>query len=207
MDNPEGPAETVDDAPAPTRVCPNCAALSRTSGDFCPHCGEPFSGKRGRKGRYRPSKYVVAAIVALLALGAAATVGVIKVQHDRDAQARRAAKAKQAAEQSRRDAAVRAKQAETAQQIAQRHKAERAMEKSITKWARKEVTKGTLTGSIKRTSCTPIGGGSENLADVTVKYDCLAVTTYNSDGTWEGYTVHATMDFSDGSYTWGLGSG
>jgi hypothetical protein len=39
-----------------------------------------------------------------------------------------------------------------------------------------------------------------------VKYECLAITTDNLDGTSEGYGVHATMDFSSGEYTWGLGS-
>lgn len=103
------------------------------------------------------------------------------------------------------NAAAAAKRAETAKQIAARHSAEDEMQESITTWALKLVGDGTLDGPILRTSCTPVGGGSENLAEVTVKYDCLAIDKDNADGSSTGYRVHATMDFNTGEYTWGLG--
>jgi hypothetical protein len=196
----------------PTRLCPSCSALSETVGDFCPHCGASFV----RRQRFsRRSRLILAAVLALVILAAGA--GALTVKLHRDAQHRTAqraaaaAVARQMAAEARRAAAKRAaaaaKRIETAQQIAARHASEREMETSITTWARKQVSSGLLNGPILRTSCTPIGGGSQNLAEITVKYDCLAVDKDNTDGTSDGYGVHATMDFSTGQYQWGLGNG
>lgn len=182
-----------------TRVCRRCSGLTEVAGDFCPACGARFDG-RGRLQRMSHRRKVVAvAMIALFLLIAAGSGIAIKIRHDNAAQARQA--------QAQREAAARqAQQAEDAQQIALRHESERAMQASITKWARHQVDRSLLDGPILRTSCTPVGGGSENLADVTIKYECFAATTDNGDGTSDGYNVHATMDFNTGSYTWGLGN-
>jgi hypothetical protein len=138
-----------------------------------------------------------------LVLIAAGSGIALKIRHDNAVQARQAKAERRAAA---RQAAIDAQHAEDAQQIALRHESERAMQASITKWARQKVDGGLLDGPILRTSCTPVGGGSENLADVTIKYECFSATTDNEDGTSDGYNVHATMDFNTGSYTWGLGN-
>ncbi|MDT4891479.1 MAG: hypothetical protein QOE97_514 [Pseudonocardiales bacterium] len=148
----------------------------------------------------------------LLILAAGAGAFTFKLHRDAEHRAaQRAAAARHAAAEAQRAATKRAaavaKRIETAQQIAARHASEREMETSITTWARKQVSSGLLNGPILRTSCTPIGGGSQNLAEITVKYDCLAVDKDNTDGTSDGYGVHATMDFSTGQYQWGLGNG
>jgi hypothetical protein len=180
-------------AETPTRLCPRCSALSRTEGDFCPHCGGSFlhPSRQGRLGRR--GKLALLTVVVVLALAGGGTAFALKHNHD--------------AAHERQTAAAAAQQAETKAQIAQRHVAEREMQGAITTWARKQVGSGTLDGPILRTSCTPIGGGSENLAEVTVKYDCLAIDKDSQDGTSTGYSVHATMDFFTGTYQWGLGGG
>jgi hypothetical protein len=189
----------------PTRLCPKCSSLAQTTGDFCPHCGASYS-KRTRGSRR--AKIIATAIAVAVVLGSAGAALGYKIHHDHVVSARQAAQV--AAAKAARDAALAAaavKRAETKRQIAVRHADEREMRGSITTWARKQVNNATLDGPILRTSCTPVGGGSENLSEITVKYDCLAITKDNADGTSEGYRVHATMDFSKGEYQWGLGNG
>jgi predicted nucleic acid-binding Zn ribbon protein len=191
---------------APTRLCPHCSALSETVGDFCPHCGASFL-RRSRRLTRRAS-IIVATVLVLLLVGGGVTA--LAIKHNHDAAHKRAVAAALAARNAKlaaQNAAAAAKRAETAAQIASRHAAEREMQASITKWARKQVAEGTLDGPILRSTCDPVGGGSENLAEITVKYDCLAITNDNTDGTSEGYGVHATMDFNTGEYQWGLGNG
>ncbi len=165
--------------------------------------------------------------LALLSLAFMGTGVALKIQQDNAHDARQEVQAKRAAaEKAARDVALAAQQAETERQVAARQAeierqveaqqaeterqveerlgSEREMQKSITKWARELVSDGTLNGPILRTSCTPIGGGSQDLSEVTVKYECLAITNDNSDGTSTGYGVEATMNFSTGEYQWGL---
>ncbi len=154
--------------------------------------------------------------LALLSLAFMGTGVTLKIQLDNAHDARQEVQAKRAAaEKAARDVAlaaqqaeterqVAAQQAETERQVAERQGYEREMQKSITRWARERVSDGTLNGPILRTSCTPIGGGSQDLSEVTVKYECLAITNDNSDETSDGYGVEATMNFSTGEYQWGL---
>ena len=211
---------TDGDASAhPNRLCRKCSALSETEGEFCPYCGASFT-KRSRIPKR--VKITLLIVLAVLIAGSVTTAVVIKNHRDKVAAERqaaivqaaaaekRAAEARQreeaAAQEAARQEARRQKRIETQQEIALRHSAERDMEKSITKWADKQVVAGVLgPPAMKRTSCTPIGGGSENLSDITIRYDCLAINEDNADGTSTGYAVHATMDFSSGEYTWGLG--
>jgi hypothetical protein len=151
---------------------------------------------------------IVGSVIVLLVTAGAGSA--FAVQHSHDAAAKRKREAAAAAAEKKRaerSAAEAAKRAETAAEIADRHAAEKEMRASITKWAREQVASGLLDGPILRSSCEPAGGGSENLSEITVKYDCLAVTNDNADGTYEGYTAHATMNFSTGAYQWGLGNG
>jgi len=39
---PDAPTEVLRES-TPTRVCPHCATVSETGGEFCPHCGKPFA--------------------------------------------------------------------------------------------------------------------------------------------------------------------
>jgi predicted nucleic acid-binding Zn ribbon protein len=183
------------EAVASKRLCPHCSAISETEGEFCPRCGGSLLRGSRRLSR-RTTTILAAALLALLVAGGASA---LVVKHNRDASHRRLAAAQ--------TAAAEAKRSETAVQIAARHASEREMQASITKWARKLAASGSLDGPILRTSCQPVGGGSENLSEITVKYDCLSVDKDNADGSSSGYAVHATMAFSTGQYQWGLGDG
>jgi hypothetical protein len=83
-----------------------------------------------------------------------------------------------------------------------------ALQNSITKDANGRVTSGTLNGpAITSTSCTPLGGGStDDLTAHTGTFTCIAIDQTNSDGTQQGYSFSATVNYDTGSYTWQLAS-
>ena len=80
------------------------------------------------------------------------------------------------------------------------------LESSIEKDSKARVKKGSLTGPIKRVSCTPTGGGSlDDLTSLTTTFECIAVNETNKDKTESGYVFTATMNWDDASYSWHLG--
>ena len=207
-------------AVAPTRLCPHCATLSYTAGDFCPHCGKPFSGG-SRAGVSTRVKLASAGVVLLLVLGGAGVAVAIKVHHDNQvtAQHRRAAAATAAATHAREQAAARAKAAQQAKQAArkaaraaeveQRQGLESQLQTEITKDATKKVNAGLLvSGPAQSTTCTPVNGGSsQKLSESTGTYTCLAIYQTNSDGTSSGYGYSGTINFETGMFTWQLERG
>ena len=79
------------------------------------------------------------------------------------------------------------------------------LESDIEKDAKRRVKRGELDGPIVTVSCDPSGG--TDIEDLTVDsgdYDCLAVQTERDDGTQEGYSFTATVNFAEESYTWKL---
>jgi hypothetical protein len=81
------------------------------------------------------------------------------------------------------------------------------MEASILKDAKKRVKSQDLTGPILSATCTPLGGGSvDDLTALTGTFECIAVNKKNSDGSSEGYRFASTINWSEGSYSWHLGS-
>lgn len=80
------------------------------------------------------------------------------------------------------------------------------IEASVKTMAEKDVTDQLLVGPILSVKCAPIGSGSTNdLTQLTSVFECFAANRDNGDGTQSGYTFHANMNWSDGSYTYGLG--
>jgi hypothetical protein len=69
------------------------------------------------------------------------------------------------------------------------------------------VSDGLLDGPILRTLCDPVGGGRDDLSSRTGKYECLAVTETDADGTSRGYSFHATINYKEFTFSWGLGNG
>jgi hypothetical protein len=202
-DEPEASAD------APVRVCRKCSTQSLTAGEYCPHCGASFVRRRRRLGR----RGIVIAVAVLLLLAGGATAGIIaKTNHDNAVKAEQARKL--AAEQAAADAARKRAEAKrkTDQavhdlQVSFRKDLIRALQKSVTKDAEKDVSDGVLDGPILRTECTPVGGGNvDNLAEHTGNYSCLAITKVNGDGTASGYGFSATVNYDSGSYTWHLGN-
>jgi hypothetical protein len=176
---------------------------------------------RGRRRLSRRAKLAVFALLALLLLGGAGTAVALKVKHDNDVKAERDRKAAEAARiaeerQDAEDAAAAERKREREAQEAQealdeielegRRDLERSLRKSIMKDAREQVTLGLLDGPVLKTVCDPVGGGRDDLSSRTGKYECLAVTEIDeSDGTSRGYSYHATINYKEYSWTWGLG--
>ncbi len=150
----------------PTRVCPHCATLSHTSGDFCPHCGGRFSGgARARGSRLsKRVKVVGASVLLLLVLGGAGVAVAIKLHDDSvaAAQQHRSAAAAAAAAQARKQQQLQRQQQQQQQQQAQqaevtvRQTAENELQQAITKDAANKANQGLLTnGTATSTTCTP----------------------------------------------------
>ena len=104
------------------------------------------------------------------------------------------------------DAAAEAKQVKDDAERAARTAAVAGIETSVKTMADKDVTDKLLVGPILSVKCSPIGSGSTNdLTQLTSVFECFAANKDNGDGTQSGYTFHANMNWSDGSYTYGLG--
>lgn len=202
------PVETPMRAPLappaePVRICPNCSTQSTTAGDYCPHCGSSYVRRRGFTKR---RKIVLAAVLGILLLAGAGAGVALKLDHDADVRAERkereeARERERQRERDRQEAA----DAQTAIDDVERETRQSLvddLERSITKDGEKKVAQGLLDGPILRTECTPVGGGSEDLSQPTGKFECLAITTEHDDGTASGYSVDATVNYDDFSYTW-----
>jgi hypothetical protein len=207
MDEPRG-ADLI-----PMKVCSKCSVQSQTGGDFCPNCGCSYILGRGLSKR---TKLVVGGVAVAIVVAAATTGAVAKIRHDHAVEAAQATADRNAAKAAK--AAAQAKAAK-ARKVADKRAADTAarqvrrdgvkqMQQSITKDARKDVGSGLLDGPIFYTSCDPLGGGStDDLTAITTTFSCIAVTKKNNDGTVSGYVYHATENWSEGSYSWGLGNG
>ena len=168
-----------------------------------------------RRGLSKRAKLIAAALVVLVLLGAGTSGGVAKVRHNRAAETAQAAADRKAAAEAKakEDAKAAAAQKAAAKRAADnaerrvRRQAVKEMERTIAKDARKDVASGLLDGPIFYTTCDPLGGGStDDLTALTTTFSCLAVTKKNGDGTVSGYAYHATMNWSEGSYSWGIGN-
>ncbi len=79
----------------------------------------------------------------------------------------------------------------------------RFLERTITKDARKDVSKGFLDGPILETNCTATGGGStDDLTALTGTFECLAVTEEEPDGIQRGHGYNGTVEWNTGNVTW-----
>ena len=112
-----------------------------------------------------------------------------------------AAEAKASAE-----AAVEAKRVKDDAERAGRVEAVTGIEASVKTMAEKDVAESLLDGPILSVKCSPIGSGSTNdLTQLTSVFECFAANKDNGDGSQSGYTFHANMNWSDGTYTYGFG--
>jgi hypothetical protein len=102
-----------------------------------------------------------------------------------------------AAVQKRKDDAERASRLDTVTGI----------ESSVKKMAAHQAAVGLINGPILDSTCSPVAGGStDDLTQATTVFSCFVGTKKNSDGTESGYNYHATMNWTTGSYTYGLGA-
>lgn len=69
------------------------------------------------------------------------------------------------------------------------------------------VAKGLIDGSIISVSCSPVSGGStDDLTETTTVFECFVATNDNGDGTMSGFKYHATMNWTSGEFTYGMGA-
>jgi membrane protein involved in colicin uptake len=114
---------------------------------------------------------------------------------ERDAQAREAAAA--SAAQESQDAAERDGRRASVTEV----------EASVKKMAEGHAADGVIDGPVIEVTCSPVGGGStDDLTEQTTVFECFVANKDNGDGTMSGYTYNATMNWSSGSYTYGLGA-
>ncbi len=213
------PDPTPTSADAPPRACRKCAAVSSTSGTFCPQCGTAYERRRrlNWRARSKRTRIIVVATLAVILVGGGGTATALKVSADRAEQRRVEAAERQAAEQ-RRAVAEREREAQEAAEA--EAEAQAAMEKvsrdlrrdlvhglrkSITADARKRVDEGYLDGPIYSTSCENSDGNEPDLDAENGAYECLAVNEKHDGGQVRGYRFTGRVDYEEGSYTWRLG--
>lgn len=200
----------------PQRLCPHCATISQTAGEFCPHCGKAFSKRQRLSKRVRVA--IVAALVVVLLGGVGAGV-VLKLHHDEQVEAKHkaalvVARAKQLekerTEAAEREAKTNSEREATEAKVSkekERKVSEVELEKSVETYAKKLVSEGTLEDPILGVSCTPVSGGSSTeLGSSSGTFSCIAITKYEAGGEESGTHFSATIDFAKGTYSYRLGN-
>ena len=161
-----------------------------------------------------PKKWAIGALVALVLVCGGGAIW--KVAHDAQvAAAEEAAINLAAQEEADRVAAEEARRAEAQAAQQKRDNAERAsreaavaeIETSVKTMAEGHVAKGLIDGSIISVSCSPVSGGStDDLTETTTVFECFVATNDNGDGTMSGFKYHATMNWTSGEFTYGMGA-
>lgn len=147
----------------------------------------------------------VAAVVAVLLIGGITTAVVASNVHTQQAAEQKALAKKKADEQRAKEAAAAAKQAADDAKRSQRRDTVTQVEASIKKMAEDDIAKGVLTGPVISVNCNPVSGSTDDLTDTTTTFDCFVANKDNGDGTSSGYFFNATVNWTSGSYTYGLG--
>lgn len=112
-----------------------------------------------------------------------------------------------AAEEARRAEAQAAQQKRDNAERASREAAVAEIETSVKTMAEGHVAKGLIDGSIISVSCSPVSGGStDDLTETTTVFECFVATNDNGDGTMSGFKYHATMNWTSGEFTYGMGA-
>lgn len=212
----ESPPEqsTAPEVESPTsqmKVCPSCSVQSLTTGDYCQHCGAPYtSRKTGRQilqfARSKAGRWTAVGVAATLLLGGGLGIAA-KVRHDAHVKAEAAA-LRENQRQAEATASWAKKQADREAELKreERKSLVSRLEDSILRYAKEKVTEGILDGPILRATCTPLGGGStDDLTALTATLSCMAVNKKLGDGRSSGYVFSATIDWDTGRATWHLG--
>jgi Protein of unknown function (DUF2510) len=171
---------------------------------------EPGATPRKRRvGKWLTIAGAVAVLLGLIGGGIA-----WKVADDARAAAAEAAAAEEKAaaeereKQEREDAAAAAAQErrDDADRSARRASVTE-IETSVKTMAEGHAADDIIDGPIIDVSCSPVGGGStDDLTEQTTVFECFAANEDNGDGTMSGYKYNATMNWSSGSFTYGLGA-
>lgn len=167
--------------------------------------GHTKSGWRKRRGLW----IALAAVLVLLIAGGVSAVVVSNNVHaqqvaDAKAATKKKADEKKAEEEAAASAAAVKQAADDAKRL-QRQQTVTEVEGAIMKMAEDDVSKGVLNGPVLTVSCSPVSGSTDDLTDTTTTFDCFAANKDNGDGTQSGYFFNATVNWTSGQYTYGLG--
>ncbi len=208
-DQSDGYDELDDDGQdVPTRVCPHCATISHTAGEYCPHCGKSYTKKARLSKRARIA--LIAGLVVLLLGGAGAAFA---IKHHQDEEKKKkdeaalitARKKRERADDAKREAEDEKKLSRESEER-ERRSAEKELERAVEADAKKLVAEETLSEPIIGASCNPASGGSSTeLSSATGSYDCIAITKREAGGESSGYRFTGNINFADGSFTYHLG--
>ncbi|MDQ0742977.1 hypothetical protein QFZ62_000285 [Clavibacter sp. B3I6] len=170
----------------------------------------PAVAPTSRRPASNRTRWIAGSVAGVLLVGGIGAGVSVKLgqdaQRDREVAAQQAA---DAAEKVRSDAAAASEKAE--KEADDRERATRALsvdgiQESIKKMAEGHAADGLIDGPILDASCSPVGGGStDDLTETTTVFECFVSSEDNGDGTMSGYNYHATMNWTSGSYTYGLG--
>jgi hypothetical protein len=195
----------------PLKICPVCSTQSRTTADECPNCGASFIRNRTVRMRRRFSgmpkrrrRIMLIGLAVVLIAGIGTAVG-LKINHDNDVAAEKAADRKAAEEEAKakEDEAQKTQEAQD-NELAIRKLLVGELEKQVTKDAAGSASDGVLDGPILRTQCDPEGGVVDPAA-VSQAFSCLAITSEDANGLAEGYRYTANANYQNYSYSWRLG--
>lgn len=178
------------------------------------------SGSARPRGRSRRT-WALVGVAVVLVTGLLVGVGVaVKMDRDRElaaaeeaAIAEEVARAEAAEEAARAQAADDEAEAQRAQEQRedrerdQRQEAMADIEVSVEMMAEEHAEDGIIEGPVLAVSCSPVAGGSiDDITEQTTVFDCFVGTEDHGDGTMSGFSYNATMNWSTGSYTYGIGS-
>jgi hypothetical protein len=183
--------------PAPESSAPNVTAPAMVA-------PTPKHSKRG---------LIIASVVvaAVLVIGGGSALA-WKVVNDQQVaaaaqEAAEVAAAKAAAEKKAEDRAAAAAAAAEKSERANRAAAVPGVEESIRVMAEGHISDGVIDGPVLSVDCSPVNGGStDDLTEQTTVFACFVANVDNGDGTFTGYNYNATMNWTTGSYTYGLGA-
>ena len=192
----------------------NWLALPPPTGGPAPAADLPASGEPPTSRRSR--KWILITAAAVLVLGLIGGGIAWKVADDAraaeaaeaaaEAAAQRAADEEREAQEREEAAAAAAQETRDDAERDERRASVTEIEASVEKMAGGHASDGIIDGPIIDVSCSPVGGGStDDLTEQTTVFECFAANKDNGDGTMSGYTYNATMNWSTGSYTYGLG--
>ena len=192
----------------PTRVCPHCATVSRTAGDFCPQCGKSYTKSARLSKRSRIA--LIAGLVIVLLGGAGAAIAIKNHQDEENKKKHEAALVaarvkKERAEEAQHESEDEQKQKRESEER-ERRSEEKELEKAVETDAKKLVAEETLSEPVLGASCSPASGGSSSeLNSSTGSYSCIAITRRESGGQASGYRFSGNIDFAKGSFTYHMG--
>lgn len=166
-----------------------------------------------RPKRPRRKTLIIASIVLAIVLLGGGTAGALvwKSANDQEIAAIAASKAAAAEAKKEQDAADAAQARQDAADDLERESRAAStaqIESSVKTMAEGHVVDGVIDGPVLSVSCSPTGGGSvDDLTELTTAFECFVSTKDNGDGTSTGYYYNATMNWTSGSFTYGMGRG